>query len=287
MLKMHYFKSERFLRFNKLFFNNKLAVIAVIIFLLLIFCAILAPWISPQYWDSQDISNRLVPPGDDEFPLGTDYLGRDILSYLIWGTRVSIIVGLSTVVIGGMIGSILGWISGFFGGWIDKIIMRLADIQLSFPYILITLALAAVLGSGLWNVILVLAITSWPIYGRIARGSMLSEKEKEHIEAAKAMGFSSYRIIVHHAIPNTISPLIVVTTLQVGRMIIAESTLSFLGVGVPLSVPTWGGLLSMGKDYLYNAWWIATFSGLAIMITVMVINIIGDTLRDILDPKSL
>ncbi len=281
------FQTEKFVRFRTLFLKNKLAVLASIVLFLLVACAILAPWISPYHWETQNVTDRLIPPGESHYLLGTDYLGRDILSYIIWGTQISIIVGVATVAIGGVLGSILGWIAGYFGGWVDRVIMRLADIQLSFPYILLTLALAAVIGPGLWNVIFVLAISSWPIYGRIARGSMLSEKEKEHVEAAKAMGFSSYRIIVHHAIPSTLSPLIVVTTLQVGRMIIAEATLSFLGVGVPTSVPTWGGLLSTGRDYLYDAWWIATFAGAAILITVMVINIIGDTLRDILDPKSI
>src|SRR5690625_1643502 len=227
--------SYRVKRFIHLFWKNKLAVFATAVLFILIICAIFSSWISPHYWDSQDVSNRLLSPGNINYPLGTDFLGRDILSYLIWGTRISLIVGFSTVIIGGVLGSVLGWISGYYGGWLDKVIMRLADIQLSFPYILITLALAAVLGSGLWNVIFVLAITSWPNYARIARGSMLVEKEKEYIEASRALGFSSFRIITFHAIPNTISALIVVTTLQVGRMIIAESTLSFLGVGVPTS----------------------------------------------------
>jgi peptide/nickel transport system permease protein len=280
-------KSERFQRFISLFFKNKLAVFASIILLLLLISAIFAPWISPFNWEEQDVSKRLIAPGHAAHILGTDFMGRDMLSYIIYGAKVSIIVGVATVLVGGILGSVLGWIAGFFGGWADRIIMRLADIQLSFPYILLTLALAAVVGPGLWNVILVLGISSWPVYGRIARGSMLSEKEKEHVEAARALGFSSYRVLVYHAIPSTISPLIVVTTLQVGRMIIAEATLSFLGLGVPTTVPTWGGLLSDGKDYLYNAWWIATFPGLAIMFTVMMINIIGDSLRDILDPKSL
>jgi peptide/nickel transport system permease protein len=280
-------KSERFRRFKTLFLRNKLAVIATIVLLLLVISATFAPLISPYQWDSQDVSNRLMEPGSPGHILGTDFMGRDMLSYIIYGAQISIIVGLATVLVGGVLGSVLGWVAGYFGGWADKIIMRLADIQLSFPYILLTLALAAVVGPGLWNVILVLGISSWPIYGRIARGVMLSEKEKEHVEAARAMGFSNYRILFFHALPNTISPLIVVTTLQVGRMIIAEATLSFLGLGVPTSVATWGGLLSDGRGYLYNAWWIATFPGLAIMVTVMMINIIGDALRDILDPKSL
>ena len=272
---------------KKIFFRNKLAVAATGILLLIIFSAILAPWVSPYNWDDQNVSQRLIAPGNPQHFLGTDFLGRDMLSYIIWGSRVSIIIGVFTVITGGIIGSVLGWVAGYFGGWTERIIMRLADIQLSFSYILLTLALVAVIGPGLWNVILVLGVSSWPVYGRIARGVMLSEKGKEYIEAARAMGFSSVRILLRHAMPNTISPLIVVTTLQVGRMIIAEATLSFLGLGVPTSVPTWGGLLSDGRAYLYDAWWIATFPGLAIMFTVMSINIIGDTLRDILDPRTL
>jgi peptide/nickel transport system permease protein len=167
----------------------------------------------------------------------------------------------------------------------DRIIMRIADIQLSFPYILLALALAAVVGPGLWKLILVLGVSSWPVYGRIAHGAILSEKEKDYVQSARAIGLSAPRILFDHAIPNTLSPLIVVTTLQVGRMIIAEATLSFLGVGVPASIPTWGGLLNDGRSYLYNAWWIATFPGTAIMIMVLAINILGDAVRDILDPK--
>jgi peptide/nickel transport system permease protein len=278
------------MKFYTLFIRNKLAVGSAFILLIMVLCAILASWITPYAWNDQDVSRRLIPPifqkgGDIRFILGTDFLGRDILSYIINGSKVSLIVGLATVLIGGVLGSILGWAAGFFGGWTDRIIMRMADIQLSFPYILLALALAAVVGPGLWKLILVLGISSWPVYGRIGHGAMLSEKEKDYIQSARAIGLSSPRILLSHAVPNTLSPLIVVTTLQVGRMIIAEATLSFLGVGVPASIPTWGGLLNDGRSYLYNAWWISTFPGIAIMITVLAINIVGDTIRDILDPK--
>ncbi len=278
------------MRFYSLFRKNGLAVVSAVVLLGMILSAVLAGWIAPYPWNDQDVSRRLIPPafqegGELRFPLGTDFLGRDMLSFIIHGSRVSLIVGLATVLIGGVMGSILGWAAGFFGGWTDRIIMRMADIQLSFPYILLALALAAVVGPGLWKLILVLGISSWPVYGRIGHGAMLSEKEKDYIQSARAIGLSSPRILLSHAVPNTLSPLIVVTTLQVGRMIIAEATLSFLGVGVPASIPTWGGLLNDGRSYLYNAWWIATFPGVAIMVTVLAINIVGDTIRDILDPK--
>ena len=278
------------MKFYTLFVRNKLAVGSAMILLITVLCAMLAGWITPFAWNDQDVSRRLIPPifqkgGDVHFILGTDFLGRDILSYIIHGSKVSLIVGLATVVIGGLLGSILGWIAGFFGGWADRVIMRMADIQLSFPYVLLALALAAVVGPGLWKLILVLGISSWPVYGRIAHGAILSEKEKDYIQSARSIGLSSPKILLSHAVPNTLSPLIVVTTLQVGRMIIAEATLSFLGVGVPSSVPTWGGLLNDGRSYLYNAWWIATFPGIAIMIMVLAINFLGDTIRDILDPK--
>jgi peptide/nickel transport system permease protein len=285
-------KQKKTRRFYVLFMRNRLAVAALIVLLSLIFCAVLAPMIAPNSWDDQDITRRLIPPvfqdkGQWDFILGTDFLGRDILSYIIYGSRVSIIVGFATVISGGLLGSLLGWTAGFYGGWADRVIMRLADIQLSFPYILLVLALAAVVGPGLWKVILVLGVSSWPVYGRIARGVMLSEKEKEYIEAARALGYSSYWILFVHAVPNTLSSLIVVTTLQVGRMIIAEATLGFLGLGVPPSVPTWGGLLADGRSYLYDAWWIATLPGIAIMLVVLSINLLGDALRDILDPKTV
>jgi peptide/nickel transport system permease protein len=279
-------------RFYILFKRNKLAVGSAFILLVMVLAAVFADWISPYAWNDQDVSRRLIPPifqkgGDVRFLFGTDFLGRDILSYIIHGSKVSLIVGLATVVIGGILGSVLGWIAGYFGGLTDRIIMRIADIQLSFPYILLALALAAVVGPGLWKLILVLGVSSWPVYGRIARGAILSEKEKDYIQSARAIGLSSLRILIDHAIPNTLSPLVVVTTLQVGRMIIAEATLSFLGVGVPASVPTWGGLLNDGRSYLYNAWWIATFPGMAIMMMVLAINIFGDAIRDILDPKTI
>ena len=279
-------------RVIKLFRRNRLGILSMTIFIALVLSAIFAPMIAPYRWDTQDISLRLIPPlfqngGNPRYILGTDFLGRDILSFIIYGSRVSLIVGVATVLTGGILGSTLGWIAGFYGGLVDRIVMRLADIQLSFPYILLVLALAAVVGPGLWKVILVLGVSSWPIYGRIARGAMLSEKEKEYVQAAKALGFSSLWTLFFHAVPNTLSSLIVVTTLQVGRMIIAEATLSFLGLGIPTSVPSWGGLLSDGRSYLYNAWWIATLPGIAIMITVLSINLLGDALRDILDPKTV
>jgi peptide/nickel transport system permease protein len=279
-------------RFVRLFFRHRTAVVALVLMIGLVLCAALAPVIAPLPWDAQDIGRRLIPPvwsegGTWSFPLGTDFLGRDILSFIIHGSRISLIVGFATVLTGGLLGSFLGWAAGYYGGWTDRIIMRLADVQLSFPYILLVLALAAVVGPGLWKVILVLGVSSWPVYGRIARGAMLSEKESEYVQAARAMGLNSFRVLFVHAAPNTLSALIVVTTLQVGRMIIAEATLSFLGLGVPPSVPTWGGLLSDGRSYLYNAWWIATLPGVAIMLTVLSINLLGDALRDILDPKTV
>jgi peptide/nickel transport system permease protein len=283
---------KRTRRFYKLLRQNKLAQFALLMQAVLLLCAVLSPQIAPMNWHDQDITRRLIPPlfqsgGDRQFLLGTDFLGRDMLSYIISGSRVSLIVGITTVITGGLLGALLGWIAGYYGGIADRVIMRFADVQLAFPYILLVLALAAVVGPGLWKVIFVLGISSWPVYSRIARGAMLSEKEKEYIEAAKALGYASPWILFVHAAPNTISSLIVVTTLQVGRMIIAEATLSFLGLGVPPSVPSWGGLLSDGRSYLYNAWWIATLPGVAIMITVLSINLLGDALRDILDPKTV
>lgn len=260
---------------------------AVIVLLALIVVAALAPQLAPHDPNVQDPAKRLLPPGaSPDHPLGADHLGRDILSRIFYGARISLVVGLATVVLGGVLGGTMGLIGGYFGGFVDRIIMRLAEIQLSFPYILLALSLAAVVGPSLTNVVFILGFTSWPTYARVVRGSVLVEREKEYVEAARAMGVPTIAILFRHLLPNLISPLVVLTTLQVARMITAEATLSFLGLGVPIDIATWGGMLSEGRDYLFVAWWVATLPGLAILITVLAINLMGDALRDVLDPAS-
>lgn len=268
--------------------NQKLVLSGIAVLVLVISVAILAPVLAPFDPQQGSLRARLLPPGSQQggqvYILGTDALGRDLLSQLIYGTRISLLVGFLSVLLGGTIGITLGSVGAYVGNPLDAIIMRLADIQLSFPSFLLALALLAVFGSGLFNVILVLAISDWVQYARVARGQTLLTVQQEYIEAARALGGKHPRLLLRHILPNIMSPLIVIGSFAVARAIIAESSLSFLGVGVSPDVPTWGGILARGRDYIREAWWLVTMPGLSIMITVLGINVVGDWLRDILDP---
>ena len=242
----------------------------------LLFIAIAAPIIAPMDPSKVDVSLRLKPPlglegARSQNLLGTDALGRDILSRLMYGSRISIIVGLSSVLISGVIGVVLGLLAGYFGGKLDDLIMGFAEIQLAFPFILLA--------------IVVLGISRWVAYGRIVRGQVLAVREMEYIEAAHALGYPVYRVLFFQILPNITSPLIVIASFAVAGNIISEASLSFLGLGVPPSIVTWGGMLAEGREYLRVSWWMATLPGLAIMATVLSINLIGDWLRDYLDPR--
>jgi peptide/nickel transport system permease protein len=252
--------------------------------------AVLAPQIAP--WDParQMLLKRLRPPmwearGLREHPLGTDHLGRDILSRILYGGRISLGVGLSAVTLSCLIGVTLGLLAGFHGGRTDAFIMRVVDVFLAIPYILLAMGVVFALGASLLNVILVMALTRWVQFARIVRADVLSIREREFVSGARARGNRSTRLLLRHVLPNALTPIIVVATLELAFMIIYESALSFLGLGVQPPTPTWGWMLSDGRNYVATAWWLATFPGLAIMLTVLAVNLLGDWLRDTLDPR--
>jgi len=252
--------------------------------------AVFAPQIAP--WDParQMLMKRLRPPmwearGLREHPLGTDHLGRDILSRILYGGRISLGVGLSAVSLSCLIGVTLGLLAGFHGGRIDAFIMRVVDVFLAIPYILLAMGVVFALGPSLLNVILVMAVTRWVQFARIVRADVLSIREREFVSGARARGGRSFRLLVRHVLPNALTPIIVVATLELAFMIIYESALAFLGLGVQPPTPTWGWMLSDGRNYVATAWWLATFPGLAIMLTVLAVNLLGDWLRDTLDPR--
>jgi len=269
----------------------RLAAAGVVILALAVVGAVAAPLLSPHNPRQGDLIDSRLPPmwsdgGVRAHPLGTDMLGRDILSRVIYGSRISLAVGFTAVVIAGAIGVTVGLLSGYYRGRIDDVIMRLADIQLAVPFILFAIAVLAVLGPGLKNLILVLGITGWVTYARVVRAQVLSFREKEFVEAARALGAGDLRIMVRHILPNTFASLIVIASFAVAATILTEAALSFLGLGVPPSVPTWGGMVADGREQiLTNRWWMYIFPGAAIMLTVLAINCVGDWLRDYLDPR--
>jgi len=266
-----------------------LVLVAGSVLAAIVLLALFADRVAPAGPNDQDIAARLRPPamvgGTWSRPLGTDELGRDVLSRLLHGGRVSLMVGLLAVAVSCPIGVVIGLASGFFGGWIDRMLMRFTDIQLAIPTILLAMALVTVLGPGVPNLITTLSVTGWTIYARLIRGETLALRDRDFIEATRAAGAGQARIMFRHVLPNVVSPVIVVATFAVGSMVVLEATLSFLGIGVPLRVATWGSMLSSGRTYLKSAWWITAFPGLAIFVTVLAINALGDSMRDALDPR--
>ncbi|MBF8189933.1 ABC transporter permease [Nonomuraea sp. K274] len=271
--------------------RNHAAKAAVGVIALVVFVGLFAPLIAPHDPNLQNLGLKLRPPfwmdgSEPGYLLGTDKLGRDVLSRIMYGTRVSLLVGLAATLLSGVVGAAVGVVAGYYRGWREQVFMRLADVQLAFPSILLALAIIAVLGPSLLFLILVLGLTGWVSYARVVRAEVLSLREREFVTAARAIGDSGPQIMVRHLVPNIVAPLATIGTLQVAAMIVAEASLSYLGLGVPPSVPTWGSMLADGQLYLRSAWWIAVFSGAAIMMTTLAINVTGDLLRDVADPKA-
>jgi len=267
----------------------KWAMGGAVIFLMIVLTALFAPWIAPHDPVTVDIRHRMGPPawmdgGTREHVLGTDQIGRDLLSRVIWGGRVSLLVGISAVLLSSTIGVLFGLAAGYFAGRVDWSIMTLINVMLTFPFVLLALAVIAVLGPSVPNMIAVLGATGWPVYARIIRAETYALREREFVLAARGLGMSHARIVFGQILPNLVSPIVVIATLQIAQVIILESFLSFLGLGVQPPTPAWGNMLGEGRVYMLNSWWIAAFPGLAIFVTTLVINLMGNGLRDWLDP---
>ncbi len=265
--------------------RDRWALVAVTFLTVVILAAVLAPLLVPDTVNNPDFRARLKPPLTADHLLGTDQLGRDVFDRMLLGARVSLTVGFVAVFLSAVIGVPIGMLAGYFGGWLDLVLMRLADVQLSFPFILLALTINAIIGLGLQNIIITLVIVGWVEYARIARGEILVTREREYVQAATLVGCSHARILARHLFPNIVTPLIVIGTLQVARFIIAEASISFLGFGVQPPTPAWGSMVSEGLDYIFAAWWLITFPGLALALVALAVNATGDWLRDTLDPR--
>lgn len=265
--------------------KNRLAVSGGLLVLLVFVLSIFAPLFAPYDPSAIDIKNILVGPSLAH-PLGTDDLGRDVLSRMLWGGRVSLKVGFVAVGIATLIGILLGSLAGFYGGWMDSIIMRSVDIMLSIPTIFLVLAVIAILEPSIINIMIVIGLTSWMEPARLIRAEFISLKEREFVVAARSLGATDKRLILRHILPNGLSPILVSATMGVGAAILVESALSFLGLGVQPPTPSWGSLLSSGKDNIEIAWWLSAFPGVAILLTVLGYNLLGEGIRDALDPRQ-
>jgi len=281
---MHSLSSHYIYDICKRFIANPFAVAGAVIVATLFIISFLAPFISPYAPDELDAYHVLLSPSPGHW-LGTDELGRDVLTRIIYGSRISLKVGFVAVGIATIIGTIAGLIAGYFGNWIDQLLMRLVDIMLCFPTFFLILAVIAMLEPSIWYIMIVIGLTGWMGVARLVRAEVLSLRERDFVLAARGLGASDLRIIFRHILPNALSPVLVAATLGVAGAILTESALSFLGIGVQPPVPSWGNMLTAGKDYLEFAWWLSLFPGLAILITVVAYNLVGEGLRDALDPK--
>jgi peptide/nickel transport system permease protein len=271
---------------------RRLTVAGVAFVLVLGAVAMAAPWLAPHDPTRQSLRARLVAPTLEAadgraYVLGTDHLGRDVLSRMIFGSRVSLLVGFAAVLVGGLVGSGLGLLAGYRGGWVDTAIMTVADAQLAFPFILLAIGIIAVLGPSFTTLIVVIGLSGWVSYARILRSQVLGLRSREFVDAIHALGGSVLRIMGKHVLPNVLSSLVVIATLELARAIVLEATLSFLGLGIQPPTPSWGGMVQEGREYLDSAWWISVFPGVVLMATSIVVSRTGDWLRDLLDPTLL
>jgi peptide/nickel transport system permease protein len=282
-------KHPRVYRNIKQFLRLKFGIVGFMIVLIVVFTAIFASQLAPHDPYKQDISKRLLPPswfekGNPDHLLGTDMMGRDYLSRIVYGARISLMVALLTVLTASAIGITLGLLGGYFGGVVDMVATTLINVRLAFPFILLALVVIAVLGPSFWNLILCLGITMWIRYAIVGRSLVMSLRERDFVLSARCAGCSHLRIILSHLLPNIVNSMIVIGTVELANAILLESFMSFLGLGVQPPTPSWGGMLSEGRAYMLSRWWIATFPGLAIFITALGINLMGDGLRDLIDP---
>ncbi len=269
-----------------------LGVLGALLIAVAVVIAVTAPLISPSKPTQLDLRARLAPPawvegGKSNHLLGTDNVGRDVLSRVIWGSRISLTVGGAAAFLGMVLGSTLGLLAGYFRGWVDAVISWLINVQLAFPFTLLAIFLLGTVGGGFAAVVVVLALATWVNYARIVRGQVLAIRERDYVLAARAVGVPTGRTLIRYILPNTAAPIVVVASFSTAQAILTQAALSFLGVGIDPSVPSWGAMLDEGRNYLQSAWWIAVFPGLAIALTVLGANLLGDWLRDWLDPRSV
>lgn len=281
---------ESLANFLRELWKHKTAFWGGVVIILYIIIAILAPVITVHHPVRGELRDRLMPPvwqegGDWQYPLGTDGQGRDLLTRIIYGSQVSLLVGLLSVGVSAAIGVLLGSITGYFRGWLDDVISRFADLLMAFPYLIFAIGVMAFLGPGFVNLILALTFKGWVEFYRLVRGEMMAQKAQEYVEASRVSGEGDAGIIVREILPNVYQSVFVLSTLRMGYMIIMEASLSFLGLGLPPSIPAWGSMVSAGRDFMLNAWWVSTIPGIAIVILVLAINLFGEGVRDILDPR--
>lgn len=281
-------KNSGFRRVIRSLVTSPGGLIGFILVLLSVCCALFAPWLAPHDPTMGDIFNRLLPPmwthgGSRQFPLGTDPVGRDVLSRIIYGARISLYIGITSILLSLVIGVPVGLFAGYYGGWIDDVLMRMSDVILTFPFILFAILVMALFGPGVNKLIIVLGISGWASFARVVRGEVLSLREREFVIAAKLIGARDGRVIFRHIMPSTLSAIVVLATMNIAVNILLASGLSYLGLGVDPSIPDWGGMLASGQLYLTTSWWVDVFPGVALMLTVMGFNLLGDWLRDVTD----